>query len=387
MTPSSPSRTPADGARLPADLVDSLHVGVLLLDPSGRVERMNRTAERLLLCAGATRAAGVDFREFLPPESVVREAIEETFRDGRAVPNRVGPVSGARGARTVRCITSILRSAAGETEGVVCELQDVTSTTRLEEELHQLDRLATVGRFASTIAHEIRNPLTGIFAGIQFLEKTLPAETEEQRMTYQIVQEEVERLGRVVTDMLEAARPPKPKLIESDPNRLLEKVARLLAEDARRRRVRVVLAADDTLPRIRLDPDLISQVLLNLGRNAVEASPPGGSVTMETSVSVGAPTRGILPRSGTLPGMEFRVRDEGPGVPPDDRERIFEPFHTSKDGGTGLGLYISFQIMERHGGALWVRTGERGGAEFVARVPYLPVEEGSGGCGGETGAR
>ncbi|MFH1278755.1 MAG: ATP-binding protein [Candidatus Eisenbacteria bacterium] len=355
--------------RLEREVIGSLHVGLVTLGADGSVLDMNRAAMALLgLPAGDP--TGRPWREALPPGSVVRDVARRTLRERRAVPEAIGPLGLGEGAGTARCISSLLRDERGEIGAVVIEFHDVTSLVRMEAEVRHLDRLATVGRFASALAHEIRNPLTGIYAGVQFLEKTLPAENDAQTKTYRIIREEVERLNRMVEDMLGSARFPEPRYQEVDPNDLMSKVAALLGENAAKGEVTIVLDADETLPPIRLDPDQICQVLLNLGRNAVEVSPPGTEVTLGTTASTGAPARGMLLPGGSVPGVEFRVRDRGPGIAAAEREKIFEPFQSKKKGGTGLGLYVAFQIVERHGGSLWVRAEEGSGAEFAAWVPY-----------------
>jgi signal transduction histidine kinase len=364
------ARTPGGEA-----LLDALHVGVLLLDPEGRVLEMNREAGTLLE-RHAEAGRGLLLGDALFPGNIVRTIAEKTLRERRPSPETVGPLT-RDGKRLARCQSSAVRDKAGRIRAWVCEFQDVTAVAHMEDEVRKLDRLATIGRFASTIAHEIRNPLTGIYAGVQFLERTLPPVSPQQETTYRIVCAEIERLDRIVEDMLGSARSPEPDLEETDPNDLVRKTCILLESEAERRGVRIAARLDEALPRVLLDPDLICQVLLNLGRNAVEASPGGGEVAIETTASLGAPGRGALPGAGLPPGVEFRVRDQGPGIAPGERERIFEPFRTSKKGGTGLGLYVSFQIMEKHGGALWVRTEVGKGATFSAWVPYRARAEGA----------
>jgi signal transduction histidine kinase len=369
-----------DRSRLDTSVIDALHVGVIVVDLSGRVVEMNREAASLLeLPLPASRDRF--WADLLPPAGVVTAVAEKTFRERRGVPDMTGPLHGEVGSRTAMCGSAPMRDASGATRGFVIEFRDVTGVARMEQEVRQLDRLATIGRFAAAIAHEIRNPLTGIYAGVQFLERTLPPGSEQQATTYRIVREEVERLNRIVEDMLGSARTPEPRLEETDPSEVAGKAHLLLLEEGRRHSVRVTLRCDETLPPIRLDGDLIVQVLLNLGRNAVEASPAGGEVVLETAVSLGSPSHGPLPCSGSAPGVAFRVRDQGPGIAPGEREHIFEPFRTSKKRGTGLGLYVSFQIMEKHGGTLWVRTEVGKGAEFTAWVPYRSAAEGGRGAG------
>ncbi len=350
-------------------ILNSLRVGVVTVDRKGRILGMTGAASRILGVPDVP-PRGRNYRGVIPPGSVAREVISKTLREGRGVPETIGPASGENEERRIRCVTSLIRDRAGKPRAVVVEIHDITLLARMEEEVRRLDRLATVGRFASALAHEIRNPLTGIYAGVQFLERSLPPENEQQEITYRIVREEVERLNRIVGDMLGTTKPPEPDRKVTDPNEITQHVALLLEEEGRRREVKVTYRADATLPRIRLDPDLMTQVLLNLGRNAIQASPAGGEVTLEATVSTGTPAYGMLPHTGSTPGVEFHVRDQGPGIAPSDQARLFEPFQTGRKDGTGLGLYISYQIMEAHAGALWAKTGKGGGAEFIAWIPY-----------------
>lgn len=338
---------------------------------------MTGAAARILGVPGLP-PRGRNYRGAIPPGSVVREVISKTLREGRGVPETIGPASDENEERRVRCLTSLLRDRAGKPRAVVVEIHDVTPLARMEEEVRRLDRLATVGRFASALAHEIRNPLTGIYAGIQFIERSHPPENEQQEITYRIVREEVERLNRIVDDMLGTTKPPEPDRKVTDPNDITRRVVLLLEEEGRRREVKVTYRGDGTLPQIRLDPDLMTQVLLNLGRNAIQASPAGGEVTLQAAVSTGTPSHGMLPHAGSTPGVEFRVLDQGPGIAPSDQARLFEPFQTGRKDGTGLGLYISYQIMEAHAGALWAKTGKGGGAEFIAWIPYRTGSSGEG---------
>ncbi len=344
-------------------------MGIVLVDREGRIGDMNGAACRMLQVK-RENCVGEPAAKVLPAEGIVLEVIEKTLRDGRPVADLAGSPIDDDGDCTVRCRSTILRDGDSKMIGAACHFDDISDLSKMEKEVKHLDSLAMMGRFASTIAHEIRNPLMGIFAGVQFLQKTIDLSTPEQETTFTIICDEVDRLNRIVSDLLGAAKPPELCYESVDPNEICRKVSIIAREDALQRKVELSLDCDPALPPIQLDPDLASQVLLNLVRNALQASPPGGKVTLKTGLSPVSPRLGMLPSGSAPPAMEFRVIDEGPGVPEGKAEQIFEPFQSSKKSGTGLGLYISFQIMERHGGALWAVTETKKGATFIARFPY-----------------
>ncbi len=358
-------------SRIGREVIDSLSIGVVVADRRGIIVEWNDAASRLLKLDDA-RSAGRPAADVLP-DGVVRAVLLETSADGRGVAERIGPaVEGDSPGVMVRCRSTVLRGEGGGRIGAACHFEDVSDIARLEREVENLDRLAMMGRFASSVAHEIRNPLMGIYAGVQYLEKTLDLETNEQETTFRIIRDEVDRLNRLVTDLLGAARPPEIEYAVVDPKEICAKVVALARREADEAKVNLSLQCDPTLPPISIDPDLACQVLLNLARNAVQASPGGGEVRIATRPSAASPRSGILPAAEKPAAMEFVVTDEGPGVPEEDGETIFRPFHSTKKKGTGLGLYISFQIVERHGGALWLERNTSKGATFVARFPYTP---------------
>ncbi len=362
-----------DRDRVGWEIIDSLRMGVILIDQKGRILDLNDAACRLL---GLSRQSilGRPASDSLPRGGVVSEVIRQTLADKRAVTDRIGSPHGEDEPCTFRCRSMLLRSDKKDDAILACHFEDVSDIANMEAEVKQLDRLATIGRFASGIAHEIRNPLMGIYAGVQYLQKTIVLDSPEQTTTFKIIRDEVERLNRIVSDLLGAAKMPDPELREVDPNSIPAKVVTLLKDEAAEKGIRICFEPDDSLPPIGLDPDLAHQVLLNLVRNAMQASPDNGTVTISISLSATNPSAGFLPGDAQGPGLEFRVRDEGPGVPDKSRETIFEPFQTTKKSGTGLGLYVSYQIMEKHGGALWVEDDEGKGAVFTARFRYgIPV--------------
>ena len=226
----------------------------------------------------------------------------------------------------------------------------------LQRQLGRAQRLATMGQLAATIAHEIGTPLNSVAVHLQLLARS-PRLSDQDRQRLFTIDGQIRRLVETVQQRLALTRGEARRLEPTDLNELVRSVTDLMAPVLVAKRIACSFAIDSVLPKVRVDGHQIQQVLLNLLTNAVDAMPAGGSLLVETAVVAGA--------------VLLRVADSGPGIPPDARERIFEPFFTTKERGkgAGLGLPISRQIVETHGGTIQVADNPNGGATFEVRLP------------------
>ncbi len=233
------------------------------------------------------------------------------------------------------------------------------------EQMKRADRLASIGEMAAGIAHEIKNPLAGIAGVMQVLRKDLPA-GDPQRAVMDEVLSQVERMDKAVRNLLSFARPPEPRMTVVDVNELIAKLLDFLSPQFAKSGVTADrrLAAD--LSRLVLDPDLLQQALLNIVLNAVKAMPHGGTLTVET--------RGEPPAGGAAGAVTIIVTDTGEGITPENLNRIFSPFFTTRQQGTGLGLSITQRIVEQHNGEISVRSEAGKGATFTIRLPFGPKD-------------
>jgi two-component system sensor histidine kinase HydH len=215
--------------------------------------------------------------------------------------------------------------------------------------LRRADRLSAMGELAAGLAHEIRNPLGAIDGAVQILTREqLPSETKREFV--ELAQRELERLKGIVNQFLNFARPQPPQRIAIDPALLLHSVAKLVGETAKMSGVTVRVEDSASVSTIRVDPEQIKQVLLNLAINAVQAMPSGGHVTLR-AITEDATVR-------------LEVQDEGTGIDPENAERIFNPFFTTREEGTGLGLSIAERIVSQHCGDLECRRNSNQGMTF-----------------------
>jgi len=236
---------------------------------------------------------------------------------------------------------------------IIREQVETLAATRAR--LAQSEKLAALGQLASTIAHEVRNPLAVMRSAAQGMAEEAADGTETARACRFII-EEIDRLTNVVGSLLAFAKPPVLDLRPVAVDDLFERTLQLAHDEMAAKRVRVQRRTSGPLPVLRADPDLLCQVLLDLVSNATEAVPEGGEVTLEAA-------------GGGDGGVVLRVADSGPGVPAGLRERVFEPFFTTRTRGTGLGLAVARQLVEAHGGTIAVGERPGGGACFTLSVP------------------
>jgi len=239
-----------------------------------------------------------------------------------------------------------------------------------ERELVRSERLAAVGKMAAMITHEVRNPLSSIALNTELLGDELDElgeeHTREARALCRSITEEVDRLTAITEEYLAFARLPKPRLAPEPVNPVVDALVQFVRQDLAARGVTIDVALADGLPRAMLDEAQIRQSLLNLVRNSAEALAGQGGGTIRLST-----------RRGAAGFVEIEVRDDGPGMDEQVRARLFDPFFSTKEGGTGLGLALTHQIVRDHGGEIRVDAREGAGASFVVSLPEAPAAVGA----------
>lgn len=234
---------------------------------------------------------------------------------------------------------------------VIEVVRDVSERSELERQVAQSANLASLGELAAGVAHEIRNPVGMIASAAQLLARGEHAERD--RALLDAISGEAARIGRTIHEFVSFAAPPEPSRTAAEPAALLLRARDLLAPEAQRRHAEIRLALEPDVPKILVDPELLYRALSNLVLNALQVQEDGGWVELAAQRAPGG-------------GVAIRVRDGGPGIPPADLERIFQPFFTRRSGGTGLGLSIVQRIVSANGGRISVTSGA-GGTEFSLR--------------------
>ncbi|GGJ12301.1 hypothetical protein GCM10010885_22090 [Alicyclobacillus cellulosilyticus] len=234
---------------------------------------------------------------------------------------------------------------------------DITERKRAEEQLRRLDKVEAVAQLASSIAHEIRNPLAAIKMAVQGLQMDLPERRHQDVLA--MILSELDRIDNIAEQFMHLAKRRESQFQVADIRPMCELTVRLMSITARKSGVRVSLSVRGDIPPVRCDVAQLQQVLINLLKNAIEAMPDGGDVEVE-----------LLEESGRV---VLRVIDHGIGIPEDELPRLGEPFHTTKPHGTGLGLSISHKIIHDHGGTLHLTSRLGEGTVAEVRLPAAPA--------------
>jgi nitrogen fixation/metabolism regulation signal transduction histidine kinase len=234
----------------------------------------------------------------------------------------------------------------------------------LQERLNEAEKLSLLGRFAATVAHEVRNSLNFINLSIDQIRAKHTDGDEHARgelqRNLQNIKEEIGRMNHLVSDFLSVGRQMPPALASCDLRATLEEAVALAAKQGRRQSVKISADLPKDLPIFRLDPAQIKTCFLNILTNAIQAMPRGGRVGI---------TAQNVQDSGGGAFLQLRFADTGFGIPPEDRERVFAPFYSTKATGFGLGLAITKKIVEDHGGRIFVTDGETPGTVMVVELP------------------
>lgn len=351
------------------NVIEGMINGIFAFDLAGRVTLANRST-RDMSGFEEDEIRGVMISEIVVESlegSAGDHSILRVLEEGRSVRHREAFLRCKNGIHIpIRMNISPLAGEEG-IEGAVIEFVDISELKRMEEEIRHLDRLAVLGRFTSSVAHEIRNPLTGIAAGIQYLNRDTSL-SSDQRENISFILNEVERLNRIITDLFKVAKPRKLLYRKIEVQGLVERGFKSNAEVFNDKKIDFQANFEDNLPLIEVDPDQVVQVTINLLKNSAEAVSDGGKVAVKGYMYNGGDQEVILEKERDMVCIE--ICDDGEGIEQGDKQRVFEPFFSRKKGGTGLGLFVSHSIIQHHQGRITVSSEPGGGTTF--RV-YLPI--------------
>jgi two-component system, NtrC family, nitrogen regulation sensor histidine kinase GlnL len=354
------------------ELIPSLVEGLFLFDRAGRLARLNPSGERIL-ARSERRLLGKSAREVFPANPELWETVEGALREGRTVRRLEVRLANFKGEQLFLSFSaSPSEDTEGGTQGAILLARDETLLRQLERSFRKADQLATLGTLAVGFAHEIKNPLGGIKGATQLLSMELPPGSPLLEHC-EVVLREVGRIDGLLEQLMGLTPREAPPFVELNVHEVLNEVAALMERwEGRGRRV-IARVFDPSLPPVRGDRRALAQVFLNLLKNAHEASPSWGSITVRTAL---APQVVLSPgphRSGGA--LEVAIDDEGSGFTEGVLE--FSPFFTTKPKGVGLGLVISEQIVQNHGGRLILENRQDAEGRTVgarARV-VLPVAQ------------
>jgi two-component system sensor histidine kinase HydH len=238
-------------------------------------------------------------------------------------------------------------------------LQDLSEIRKLEDDLQRIEKDAAVGRMAAGVAHELRNPLSSI-KGLALLLKSKAGQEGTEFEAARLLTDEVDRLNRSISELLDYARPARLATEQTSIEQLVSKAVSLIRADAEGAHISIAEQYDASAQTVSVDPDKVTQVILNICLNSIQAMAAGGDMS-------------IISRATEL-GIEIEIGDSGPGLKPELLEKAFEPYYTTKKDGTGLGLAMSRKIIEDHGGSITLYSTEGAGTTAVIFLPFTQAE-------------
>jgi two-component system NtrC family sensor kinase len=333
--------------------VGMLYVGVLEAKYAD-VRRKALSIFFIMTVAGMALAIGLGTytanRTSRPVQELINASIQVS--QGNLYPD-IGPISKSN--------LGVLQKTFKE---MLTSLQERNKQSEIK--LLQSEKQATIGKLAGGVAHEINNPLTGIFTFTHMLlrQKDLPAEV---RSDLETIAQETERVRKIVKGLLDFSRQTELDREPTDVNRLVRFTISLVENQSLIKGVTLNFEPGEGLPQLTLDRNQMQSVLLNIIINALDATEPGGSITITTGM-------GLSASKPDQKGVQIVCADTGCGIPPENLDKLFDPFFTTKEigQGTGLGLAVSYGIVERHGGTIWVQSKVGRGSTFTV---WLPIEE------------
>ena len=337
-------------------VVENMPIGLVVIDADRKVASFNQAAEGLLHLA-SSEVLGKDAHEVLPQQvwSLINGQQME-----KGIKEREIDCALANGKMlTLEVIASSLEADDGISLGDLILFRDLTEIQNLKREIERNQRLASLGRLAAGIAHEIRNPLSSIKGFATYFGERYKEIPEDQK-TAEIMVQEVERLNRVIGQLLEFARPVSLQKKPTSLHGVIQRSLKMVERESRDANVKIDTNLSPEIELASIDPDGINQVLLNLYLNAIEAMEHGGTLSVELSKE---------PNSRRT---KIAVSDTGVGIRKEDLIHIFDPYFTTKQSGTGLGLAIVHKIVESHGGEVRVES-EPGKGTTVS--VFLPVSD------------
>ncbi len=335
-------------------VVDQLEDGVIFLNPERRVLFMNRVAEGVVGLS-LEQTVGLAIHEVLDPAHPLLPFIDQV----------VGGTAGIRNATVVLpqdgrekefLVSAFHMEDAHRVMGVAVLLKDLESVKTVQSLVSYSAKLAALGRLTSGVAHEVKNPLNAMMIHVELLKERLEDADPDVRQSLEVIGSEIRRLDRVVQGFLKFMRPQELTLKPVDLNSMLQSVGALLEAEGQSRGVRLVMDLDAGLPSVSGDEELLRQAFINIVQNAVQAMPNGGAVRIRT-------------RAEGLELVRVTVTDQGVGIAPEDVDKIFKLYYTSKPGGSGIGLSVVYRIVQLHDGSVEAKSQVGKGTALIVRLP------------------
>jgi len=340
-----------------AKLLETMDNAVISVDNNGKIKTFNRKSEEIFGIK-KEEVLNKDCQEVLNlkinGECLLKECLlekknisQEIILEGKGLKKKILDLN-----------TSFLIDESGKVTGVVAVIRDVTEIKDLNEEVARHKRLVALGKLSAGIAHEIRNPLSSIRGLAQFVYNSF-SKTDERKEDLNTIIQEVDRLNKLVVQVLDFAKLKKLNLTRFSLNDLIRNVAELFKLEIKDKQIKFSLKLSPDISQIQADENQVRQILMNVIINAIQAIPKKGEIKIKTE-------KALLKGESA---MKLIIEDSGIGIPEKDFSQIFDPFFSTKEKGSGLGLSIVYKLIEAHQGEVKVESREGEGTKFVIFLP------------------
>jgi PAS domain S-box-containing protein len=331
------------------DILKNIDIGIMTTDRGGRLLTLNRAGKAIL-----ERYKEVPIMEEL--EQQTRKTIERKYSM-----NQMITLNGSGGKTIyIDAGTSLLRKEDGSFYGAICSFNDISERKMIENNLIRVDRLASVGQFAAGLAHEIRNPLTGIKTGIQVIKNREASKCNEDSVELmEGLKDEIDRINNLVTDLLDFSKPKQAVREKADVNKIIRKSLDMAKEGIHTKEMQVTVITEANQNFVYVDKGQAEQIFLNIITNAVEAVELGGSLCILTEPVLEDGIRWI----------RIIFEDDGVGMEEALLDKIFNPFFTTKLKGTGLGLVVVSKLIEENNGKIYIESQLNKGTKIGILLP------------------
>jgi PAS domain S-box-containing protein len=326
-------------------VISAIGGGILLIDQAGTIQWANPMMKEM---------AGQDITGKTCEDICQDCDISQSYKQDNIETTVISNLFGQKG-KHFQITTAPVKGVDGKTHGYIRLIQDVTELKRMEEQIAHSDKLASIGRLAAGIAHEIGNPLTSIFSFVQILRDM--EDDKFKKESLDIIYFHVNRISEILKQLsgFTRASAGEQKLARIDVNQVIENSVSLIQYDKKAKGIVIKRELSPDLPKVPSDANQLSQVFVNLTLNAIDAMPDGGTLHVR-SFSAG---KEVL----------IQFQDTGMGIPKEELNRVFDPFYTTKEKGTGLGLSVSYNIIKKMGGTINVESEVGKGTLFTVAIP------------------
>jgi signal transduction histidine kinase len=331
------------------DILKNIDIGIMTTDRGGRLLTLNKSGKEIL--------------EKYDDIPILEELELQTLQtiDRKYSINQMITLNGSGGKTIyIDAGTSLLRKEDGSFYGAICSFNDISERKIIENNLIRVDRLASVGQFAAGLAHEIRNPLTGIKTGIQVIKnREANKNNKDSAELMEGLTDEIDRINNLVTDLLDFSKPKQAVREKADVNKIIRKSLDMAKEGIMTKEMKVVVATGEKQNFVFVDRGQAEQIFLNIITNAIEAVDHGGALHILTE---------SIEEDG-LSWVRISFSDDGAGMEEELLKKIFNPFFTTKSKGTGLGLVVVSKLIEENNGKIYIESKINQGTKISILLP------------------